>query len=154
MGIRGDRTISLRVREATVFAVAAALAFWTLFHAVRTRWAPLPDIAGSADAVFADPRVLLRPGERVGVFLPPQGKDMETASWYAAQYALAPAIVHPIYLRECNGTRADGPCRPDGVGRFLLPQPDTGTLAFVERSFGLRRLGWSGRVVVLGRAAE
>ncbi len=143
------------VRRGVVLSGAAVLALWAAVGTIRERgWTEQPDLAAMIDASVAGLRDGLRPGERIGVAIPAMDSSSELAFWYSAQYALAPALVQPVMLRDCARLELGPRCRvPQGM-RIAVLRPDVDTLTFLERRLGLVTIGAAGPTRILARVTR
>ncbi len=142
----------IRVRGALVLAVLGGLAVRE--PALVLLDPPKADQLGYpawADREFAGLRDTLRPGERIGVFVPPLDPDLEGAFRMVSQYSLAPALVEPIHLRTC--LRAPEGCALASVRRYALLEDDPEVIGLVVGRPGLRTVGKLGNVILLERSS-
>lgn len=140
------------LRNALPLAAAAALASWTPLAGIRARgWFREAAVVGRLDGSLAELRLGLVPGERIGIVVPLEAES-ETEYWYAAQYALAPAVVQPILIRDCAAAEPGPSCRPGGTSRAAALRADPTTIALLERRLGLVPVGSAGRALLLGTA--
>jgi hypothetical protein len=148
-----SRLADRRVRGAVVLAVLGALA---AREPVRVLIAPPKagqlEYPAWADAQFAQLRASLRPGEHIGVFVPPLDPELEGAFRIVSQYALAPALVEPIRLRSC--LRASEGCELPQVRRYALLESDPSVVGLVAGRLGIRPVGRLGDVLVLEGAGR
>ncbi len=105
-----------------------------------------------ADATFSALRSALRPGERIGLFVPCADPDAEVAFRSAAQFALIPAIVEPVALCECfRPSAAD--CEYGALSKFALAgERDPALVTELVHRLALRPAGRFGDVLLLEQA--
>ncbi|HEX9398462.1 MAG TPA: hypothetical protein VF912_00025 [Anaeromyxobacter sp.] len=117
-----------------------------LVRAVRSK----PDDApGSADRTLSELRRLLKPGEPIGVVLPePEDPALAVGVVSRAQYALAPALVEPLWLGDC--LTAGPRCRP-GAARIAVPRERADVAAALRERLGLGAGSTVGGVLLLER---
>lgn len=111
------------------------------------------DVASKADVVYAAAAPHVRPGERLGVFVPGQNETAGMTAWYSAQYALAPAIVVPLYADACFQTGPGPRCRLPDVDRVVAPR-DPRALQTLDARLGLAPVAPAGELVFLARRAR
>ncbi len=147
---RWSRTVAA-ARPGAVLAGAAWLAFASTLSALRSSgWEERPCFPAEVDETLAPLRRGLHAGERIAVALPPSNGATESALWFAAQYALAPAVVEPIFLSECIGERPGARCRLDRATLVAVPAGDDTTITFLRQRLGVVPVGVAGRVPILG----
>ena len=145
------------VLRRALLAVALALAALVGVVAPARRLATAPPLRFGnfpdwADRTFTPLRATVTPGERIGVIIASPDPNAAGGMHYAAQWALIPALVEPIYLVECLRPEHGPRCRLDRVRRVAFAPRDAASLAFIEQRLGLARQGRVGPVFVLERA--
>lgn len=125
------------LRRVVVLATVGALGVGIpCLHLVRRTPRHGGDGAAWADARYSGLARTLRAGERIGVIVASGDPDLDGALSMCAQYALAPAIVEPIYLSDC--LRDGGPrCRLERVDRVAALEPPPPLVGILERRLGL-----------------
>ena len=111
------------------------------------------DVASKADALYAATLPLVRPGERLGVFLLNRNDVADMTQWYSAQYALVPAVVLPLYVEDCLKSDPGPRCRMAEADRFVTYR-DPRLVEAIRGRFGLAPQSYAGDVVVLARASR
>jgi hypothetical protein len=146
MAARMRDAVPANARGAAILLAAALLATWRPLADLRAgEWAQeSPNPAAWAEAAFAETRKLVGPGERLGVLVPPFEADKETAYWYCAQYALAPALVEPVMLGDCLRPEGGPRCGVPRSTRFAFVSPDPALVDFAELRFGIRTVARAG----------
>ncbi len=139
--------------SALVLSVAALLALGRSIADLREGgWSEARGQVSSLDEAVSGLGLALRPGEPIGVVIPPFSPDREAAYRFAAQYALTPALVQPVRLRDCLlGQRCH---LDDAVSRVAVIQTDAGTVALLERQLALTTIARAGSSVVLGKSGR
>jgi hypothetical protein len=94
------------------------------------------DRAAAADRELSALRQRLRPGERIGLVVAPADRVREDEEIARAKYALAPAFVEPLRVRDCAAGAGES-CRLHLVEHVLLPLPRTEATAALERRLAL-----------------
>lgn len=126
-------------RARALVALAAAAVLGAALPAARLitggppSWVTFPEYA---ERTFAPLRARLAPGERIGLVLDSGNPDADGAMHYAAQYALAPALVEPLYVEDCQRPGRGPRCRVDGARKVLVLSSNPATVAFFERLLG------------------
>jgi hypothetical protein len=141
-------------RKLAALAVVAALGLGNpVLHFVRPTPRPGGDVAAWADEAYAGLRTTLRAGERIGVLVGSGNPNLDGALSMSAQYALAPAVVEPIYLADClsdGGKR----CRLELIDRVAVVAPPQELIGIVEQRLGLIPAGSVGGVLLLEKRAR
>lgn len=134
------------MRASLALAVAAVLG-------IVEPW-PVDTLPGDApnaearriDAELGPLSAALGPADRVALLV----EDDQVTTWYATQYALAPAIVLPVRPRECAAPRPPSACVA-GATHLLLPGVDGQRAAEIGRSMGFAPVAVSGATTLLAR---
>ena len=100
------------------------------------------------ERAFAPLRPALKPGDRVALLV----DDDDLGPWYAAQYALAPAIVTRVRARDCLAVRARR-CAADAT-HLLAPGLSPADAAGWGARLGFVPVATSVRGVLLARGAR
>lgn len=159
-GLRSDRradpcveTIPARTSwlRGAVLAGAAAIGLYAPYQHLMAARAPFTfDVGSRADATYAGARPHLRAGDRIGIFLLNQDDGADMAQWYSAQYAIAPAIVVPLYIDDCLHRAGSARCRLAETDR-ILARRDPRFIAALRSRFGLVPTAAVGDQIFLGR---
>jgi len=98
---------------------------------------PFSQLPVWADDFYDPVRPRFAPGERVGILLVSGDPNGDGALHYGTQYALAPALIEPIYLGDCLKPERGPRCRVETVQRVLLVTQNPRLLDFAMRGLGL-----------------
>ncbi|HSN91003.1 MAG TPA: hypothetical protein VLS93_07220 [Anaeromyxobacteraceae bacterium] len=160
----GARARAVPLVMALVAAAAVAVPIWTTVGSLRgeapaaaswTAWRQGGvHPAEAADRDLAPLRQAFPVGARVGWIVPLEmgefmRREPDLQRFYAAQYALAPAVLKPVYLPECR-ERGGWAC---GLGRvdFVLLGAGGEAIVPVAAELGFAPASETGGLVVLAR---
>lgn len=110
--------------------------------------------AAWADKVYAPLQARLEAGQRIGVLIAAGDPDHAFALHFAAQYALVPAVVEPIYLRDCLGQGSGKHCRLGAVDRIAFASTEPWAVASVSKRLGLEQFERVGGVALLRKTTR
>jgi hypothetical protein len=134
--------------RALIYSAASAVAIAVAAASFKDLPAQADDRVGVIDRELSLISGQLRPGVRVAFLVAPGSQQQEAASGQLAQYALAPAVVHAVNLRECFAGAA---CPLEREELVVVSRPDPALLTWLADRYSLVPAARGGCGVILQR---